>query len=402
MIEAHVALDDAVQAKTLLQTIPVEDHRPDLETLRAWMLHREGDENAAKQRWTGILERQYIPALHAPITSLTRIDGDSGIARPGDVLLFATFRNERPRLQRFLDHYRRLGVAQFVIVDNASTDDSVPFLLSNQDVILYQTGDRFAPAGMGMRWINELIDQHGRSNWCLHVDADEALVFPGDENLRLPAFAAYLSAHGYEAMLTPLLDMYPSKLPCENRSDAATDWFSEHVFFDNPIYSRGHQVCPYREMYGGVRRRLFGGYQILNKVALINGAAGIRFLLCGHRITPARMADVTGALLHYHLVYVLEPEFQPLLNEAIGRREFASNALERFRSRELLSNMSPAQSLLCEDSVRFESAEQLVKLGIIRVSDQFRHFTETAATGRPDGWIQKINDVVRRVRFFSQ
>ena len=379
LIEAYIALDHPVQAKALLRTVPLEDHRPDLETLRAWALHHEGDENAAKQRWTGILERQYIPALHAPIASLTRIDGNSGIAQTGDVLLFAAFRNELPRLQRFLDHYRRLGVAQFVIVDNASTDDSVPFLLNHRDVILYQTDDRYAPAGMGMRWINELIDRHGRGNWCLHVDADEALVFPGDESLRLPALTAYLGARGYEAMLTPLLDMYPAKLPGPNGGDVAADWFSEHVFFDNPVYSRGHHVCPYRELYGGVRRRLFGGYQLLNKVALINGAAGIKFLLSGHRTTPARMADVTGALLHYHLVYVIEPEYRPILQEAISRREFASNALERLRSRELLSDMSPAQSLLCDDSVRFESAEQLVKLGIIRASDQFRDFIGAAA-----------------------
>jgi hypothetical protein len=39
--------------------------------------------------------------------------------------------------------------------------------------------------GLGMRWVNELIDRHGRRNRCLFVDADEALVFPGYEDVML-------------------------------------------------------------------------------------------------------------------------------------------------------------------------------------------------------------------------
>jgi thioredoxin-like negative regulator of GroEL/SAM-dependent methyltransferase len=378
LIQACVAADDAAQAKALLQTIPADDHRPEVETLRAWLLHQEGDDNAAKPCWGNISERQYVPALHAPIATLTRIDGNAGIVEPGDVLLFAVVRNEQPRLQWFLDYYRNLGVAQFVIIDNASTDDSVKLLLGNPDIILYRTDDRFGAAGMGMRWINELINRHGRKNWCVHVDADEALVFPGDESLGLPALTAYLSARGFEAMLTPQLDMYPSALPAEGST--GKDWFSRYVYFDQPLYSRGHPISPYREVYGGVRRRLFGGYHLLTKAALINGAAGISFLLPGHRTTPARLADVTGALRHYHLVYVLEPAFQPLLAEAISRREYASNALERLRSREELARMSPMQSLLCGESVRFESSKQLVELGGIEVSDRYLQFTGLAAT----------------------
>jgi hypothetical protein len=69
-----------------------------------------------------------------------------------------------------------------------------------------------------------------------------------------------------------------------------------------------------------------------------------------------------------------------LLSEAISRREFASNALERLRSREEHARMSRKQSLLCSESVRFESAEQLIKLGVMQVSDPFLEFTRRAAT----------------------
>jgi hypothetical protein len=72
---------------------------------------------------------------------------------------------------------------------------------------------------VGMRWVNELIDRHGRRNWCLFVDADEALVSPGYEDVILRQLIEYLNENGYEAMLARLLDMYPGNNP--NREGAA-------------------------------------------------------------------------------------------------------------------------------------------------------------------------------------
>jgi predicted Zn-dependent protease len=377
LAEAYIRRNLGQRADELIRAIPDEDRRAEVAILRAWASQREGRDLVAKQTWDALLERKYFPAVHARIWNLTRIDQHGSQTRPGDVLLFSFMRNERPRLEWFLRHYRSLGVDKFVILDNASADTSAAFLLQQPDVILYQSSDRYSLAGDGMRWINELIERHGRNNWCIYVDADEALIFPGCETHDLHQLTEYLDRKRYEALLAPMLDMYPEKLDMGD-ADGPVDWQSSYVFFDSRLDSYEHHFSPYRELYGGIRRRLFDGYQLMNKAPLVNGAAGIRFLLSGHRITPAKVADVSGALLHYHLVYLLQAKYRSLVLEAIRQREFPSNATERVRSMELLPKIASSGSLLGEDSVRYESSEQLVKLGVLHASPDFRQFLRAA------------------------
>ena len=53
---------------------------------------------------------------------LSRISDHLDRIGPRDVLLFATLRNEHPRLPHFLRYYRRLGVGHFLLIDNGSED----------------------------------------------------------------------------------------------------------------------------------------------------------------------------------------------------------------------------------------------------------------------------------------
>jgi hypothetical protein len=245
------------------------------------------------------------------------------------------------------------------MIDNASTDDTVSLLQQNEDVLLYQTPDRFSATSAGTRWVNELIDRHARQNWCLYVDADEALTFPGQQNLTLRKLADYFEWKGYEAMMAVMLDMYPAEA-----GNAAPGDFqavpSSYAYFDNRFSVYGSQMPPYREVFGGARRRLCKINPIASKVPLINGKSGIKFLLRSHRTTPAKLANLTGGLLHYHLSYALQPDERALLDESIDRREFPGNSLERVRCREMLAG-EPA-SLLAEESLRFETSDQLLAL----------------------------------------
>jgi hypothetical protein len=237
-------------------------------------------------------------------------------------------------------------------------------LLRERDVILYRTADSYNLAGLGMRWVNELIDRHGRNGWCLDVDPDEAFVFPSCERGSLRQLVNYLSTRGYEAMSAVMLDMYPSAIGEAAGSDIGRIQ-AAYRFFDRRIYSYPHPICPYVEHYGGVRRRLFRGYQLMSKAPLVNGAAGVKYLLAEHRITPARMADVSGALLHYHLVAALQAEYRAAFNETAIWREVSGNSMERGRIEASLPGIS-GDSLLGEDSVEYQSSEQLFLLGIIQ------------------------------------
>ena len=70
--------------------------------------------------------------------ALTAVADRTAAIRPGDVLAVATLRNEISHLPGFLDHYRRLGVAQFLIVDHGSDDGSDRYLADQPDVSLWR------------------------------------------------------------------------------------------------------------------------------------------------------------------------------------------------------------------------------------------------------------------------
>jgi hypothetical protein len=65
---------------------------------------------------------------------------------PEAIVLVACVRDEMIRIAQFLDHYRRIGVDHFVIVDNASEDGTAEFLEQQSDVSLYRTTQSFAAA----------------------------------------------------------------------------------------------------------------------------------------------------------------------------------------------------------------------------------------------------------------
>lgn len=129
--------------------------------------------------------------------------------RPGDILAFATVRNEAERLPYFLQHHRRLGVAQFLIVDNDSTDGTRAYLARQTDVSLWTTAASYRAARYGMDWIQGLLMRHGHGHWCLTLDADELLVYPYHDTRPLSALTAWLEAEGRPALGCLMLELYP-------------------------------------------------------------------------------------------------------------------------------------------------------------------------------------------------
>src|SRR5213593_2484584 len=128
----------------------------------------------------------------------------------GKIRAFAKCRNERLRLPAFLRHYRALGVDRFFIVDNGSTDGTMEYLAEQGDVRLFRTAGRFSEARGGTDWLNALLQEFGGDSWCVTVDVDELLVYPGSEGASLRLLTEYLDRNASEALSCLLLDLYPA------------------------------------------------------------------------------------------------------------------------------------------------------------------------------------------------
>ncbi len=237
----------------------------------------------------------------------------TGAIRPGDILLFCTLRNEDQRLPYFLRHYRTLGVAHFLIVDNGSTDESRALLADQPDVSVWHTTASYRKSRFGMDWLQGLLMRHGHGHWCLTVDADELLVYPHHDTRPLPALTDWLDARGQEQFGTLMLDLYP-KGPLDGvRHQPGQDPAEVLNWFDSANYTiRQKPELEALWIQGGPRSRLFfadtpARGPTLTKVPLVKWHWRHVYLNSTHSLLPRRLNRIydtgggeklSGVLLH--------------------------------------------------------------------------------------------------------
>ncbi len=317
-----------------------------------------------------------------------------------EVRVFVKVRDEAVRLPHFLAHYRRLGIHRFLIIDHESTDGTTALLGEQPDVHLFAAEGSFAAAGGGQAWLDELLDCYGAGHWCLTVDADELLCFPGSETLGLPALCGMLDREGAEALPCLMLDMYGAAPLGALEYMAGESFLAACPWFDPGPYWRTNPnaECPPQEIYGGVRQRVFYPqwqapsrrlrlsercYDFANRLASIRGnrtiqswrtkrppnlakvplvrwRRGLRYLAVTHRITPVRLSAGSGCLLHFKFL----DNFGAKAAREAKRGEYFDGAREYKRYAAVMAD-APTLTLWHEGSVRFEGSEQLCRLGLM-------------------------------------
>jgi hypothetical protein len=320
--------------------------------------------------------------------------------RGSEIRLFTKCRNESLRLPAFLRHYRALGVLRFFFVDNASTDGSLQFLKAQPDVRVFSTSGSFREARGGTDWLNALLGKYGVGHWCVTVDVDELLYYPGSERAGLPTLCRYLDEQGHQALYAMLLDLYPGTPLRDLKYAPGDDLESAAPYFDPGPYRRTpHHQCPGFLVYGGVRERVFypearaGDLRrdlhvtlyhrilprvplvrtlprvhahrplfppCLTKIPLVRWEADTRYLNVNHFVSPRKVAPETGVLLHFKLLQ----DFHARVETEVARAEYYDGAVEFRRYAERLE-ADPHLSFKYEGSQRFEDSAQLVRLGLM-------------------------------------
>ena len=293
--------------------------------------------------------------------------------RRGDILAAVTLRNEMSRLPHFLAHHRALGVAHFLIVDNASSDGSADYLLKQPDVSLWQTPHSYKQSRFGMDWLTLLQARHAHGHWCLTLDADEVFIYPHWQTRDLQALTTWLDRCGHASFGALMLDMYP-KGPL-NRQDftPGTDPLAVLQWFDAGNYSvriqpRMHNLW----VQGGPRARCFFQSEparapTLNKTPLVKWNRRYAWVNSTHALLPRRLNHVydepghprtTGILLHSKFL----PEIVAKAAEEKARKQhFANSALYDGYYDALVAG----PDLWHPDAQYFDGWQQLEALGLM-------------------------------------
>ncbi|MCF2871422.1 glycosyltransferase family 2 protein [Octadecabacter sp. G9-8] len=295
-----------------------------------------------------------------------------GIPKTG-VLVFSTMRNEMLRVEHWLAHYRALGVAHFLIVDNASDDGTAAYLSAQPDVSLWTTPDSYKASRFGVDWLTCLQIKHGAGRWCLSVDADELLIYPESNTRNLSDLTHHLENTGRDAFGALMLDLYPKGSVGQTAYTAGDDPVAAIPWFDPDNYrAKIHAVFGNLWIQGGVRDRMFFGSQperspTLNKTPLVKWRRGYAYVTSTHQILPRRLNDVfdtgqgdrvSGILLHTKFLPNIGEKSQEELRRA---QHFENSDLYQ----PYYSALMDDPDLWHEGSVCYTGTAQLEKLGLM-------------------------------------
>lgn len=309
------------------------------------------------QRYRLRLRRKYLRlrALRARF-DLRHVQKPQWAVGREDVILFSTFRNEAERLDAFLAHYRDLGVARFVMIDNDSSDNGQAILRDQPDVSIWQTSKSYKNARFGMDWVNYLASRYAAGHWILCVDPDEHLVYPHYETRDIKALTAWLESRGRRSMGAPLIDLYP---------DAQGQMLFDPYGYRYEVNPRFGNIW----MQGGPRaRRYFAQYPqkapALNKIPLVKWRSHYVFNSSTHNLLPrglnatyhAEGAMLSGALLHYKFTQ----NFAAKAAEELTRRQHYAQSIEYERYAQ-----NPEAALAYEGSQPYRDWHQLESYGLL-------------------------------------
>lgn len=282
-------------------------------------------------------------------------------------------RNEVVRLPYFLNYYREMGINQFLIVDNGSTDGSLDYLASQPDVSVWSTQAGYKRARFGVDWLNWLQSKYGHGHWNLVVDPDEFLVYPFCDTRPLRALTDWLDASSIKSFSAMLLDMYPKGRLDESPYEVGQNPIEIASWFDSGNYSISrNKKFGNLWIQGGPRARVFfpdapAKAPALNKVPLVKWDRRYAYVSSTHMLLPRGLNQVydewggekaSGVLLHAKFL----DTFNTKAAEELDRKQHYSASVE-YKAYARMMDENP--DLWCKWSEKYINWRQLEILGLM-------------------------------------
>ncbi len=105
-------------------------------------------------------------------------------------ILVCLVKNELRRMKRFFEHYRKIGIERFAIIDNDSDDGTREFCLAQKDADVFFIKQPFT-SPQHVSWVNKILCHYGYNRWYLSVDSDELLDYIDSENKGIRDVASF-------------------------------------------------------------------------------------------------------------------------------------------------------------------------------------------------------------------
>jgi hypothetical protein len=332
------------------------------------------------------------------------------------VLCVTIAHNEIKRISDFLRHYRAIGVAHFLIMDDNSTDGTFEFLRTQSDVTLFVPRDSNFKQHQTV-WRTDMLDRYAAGRWVMVPDLDELLVYPHCDRCSIGALAAHLEEEGSEAVFAPMVDMYADAPLDQISFQPGQSMLATFPYFDGDSYRLvrprlKHLLLyptPPLEMHGGARERLFYDFSVesltglrrlivkrfthlgivmssgfwsrvrttlarialsgkaprpplvMSKLSLMKWREGMRFSGGPHCVSQTlKLSPLWGAYLHF--------KFIDLPKEVAYQVERGQHAGGAVHYKKVAQKAGFERSAIYKGSRRYESWRDLLRCGLLRTT----------------------------------
>jgi len=327
-----------------------------------------------------------------------------GVLRDARATAFAIVKNESYYMRSFLDHHRKLGVDQFIILDDRSSDGTRELLVSQPDCLVLESpfgfGERLpVPGGDGEKQeragilFKSLIPQRflaGR--YALYLDGDEYLVLPAGV-ASVGELFDLLARHDVPSVAANLIDFFPAtvtEMDVPRELPTAEAMLGAHAWFDAlPLLGWKDGVAEPVRVNESSTARLFEKHRIktvpesmqraprwlnrllpyaypktsVQKTPVVRWDPGVGYLN-SHRASVAPTHDVLLGLAHLKFTYDLARR----IGYALESKAYVRGSRKYQWYGELLDEMRRGDpSFLGPHSRRYESPADLAAAGLTQL-----------------------------------
>lgn len=336
--------------------------------------------------------------------SLTSIHGK---LNKSSLNLVSIIKNEAFFLKAWLDHYRNLGVEQFILIDDGSDDGSLEYLCDQPDCVVLQSPFKYGQEIMqrsrrtpwrinsvraGIKFKSLLPSKYSRGTWCIYADPDEFLLLPRSIS-PLNTATNWLDNAGVGLVAGSVVEFYPQSIDDMLTSAPPPSSFDELLAL-SPYFDKRPLI--HIDRSGNINRlnksasgRLFDTFGIetdenkaksstkkhypsnpmaigsaTHKVPLHKPSWRIK-LKSGHKGTVTPSNIFMPCVAHFKFT----PDMGRRTQEALRTRAWSRGSAKYTRYELLFQEMRRCNgSFLGPDSVAFESARDLEDSGCITMS----------------------------------
>ena len=374
-----------------VERMMVETHGPGRRKIVSATAKEKGFSTSRIGEYT-VLEKGTEPATEEKLLgdSVEHLHGPEEITYGEDELVVVcVVRDGRHYVESFVDHYFSMGVKHIVFLDNNSTDGTVEALKNYDNVTVLRTELPYKAPGIsvGNGWTREVLFKQylvsrfgGENRWCLCVDMDELFDYPYSDVMSLDSLLRYLTGKSYTAVAAQMLDMFSDE-PLSGRSnDLDGPLKTSYRFYDvsnmriRSLKSlRNHKGNDFdsddiEAFSGGIRQSIFGHRPFLTKYPLVFDDGKTKPMAGGsHRVGNARIADLTGVLLHYKL---LNEHFHAQVEQAVREEHRLQGSFVYKIYKETLDR-EPVLQVKSDTARELNSVNDLLEDQLLVVSDDY-------------------------------